>query len=151
MIRMIYRKLKFDLKADRLGPDCIFTHFRLAYKPLMYKLCKKKFGSFGHSAEFRSGAYAITCSKIYLGDNVVVRPTTMLFAHPGENESGTIVIESNVMLGSGVHIYVSNHKYDNPSQDIILQGHSKPKNVIIKRGAWLGANVIVLPGVIIGE
>lgn len=151
MIISIIKKIKFDLNADRLGPDCLFTHFRLAFKPLMRKLCEQKFGGFGKGSEFRPGAYAVTCSKIYLGDNVVIRPSCMLFAHPDASDFGKIFIESNVMLGSGVHIYVSNHRYDQLELDIIEQGHSEPKSVTIKRGAWLGANVIILPGVTVGE
>jgi acetyltransferase-like isoleucine patch superfamily enzyme len=34
---------------------------------------------------------------------------------------------------------------------IINQGTYPPKAVILKRGCWIGANAIILPGVIIGE
>lgn len=149
MINDIIRKIKFDINSDRLGPDCPFTHWKLYYKSSMKKLCKKKFMRFGNNTEFRAGAYAITCSKISLGDNVIIRPNCMLFADP-RDELGEIIIEDNVMLGSGVHIYVANHRFD-LDENIINQGHYSPKNVIVKEGAWLGANVIVLPGVTIGE
>jgi acetyltransferase-like isoleucine patch superfamily enzyme len=151
VIREILKKRNFDIKSDRLGSDCPFTHWRLYFKPFMKKLCKTKFKYFGENTEFRAGAYAITCSKISLGNNVIIRPSTMLFADPREGENGSIIIEDNVMLGSGVHIYVANHRFDDISNPIINQGHYKAKSVILKKGCWIGANSIILPGVIIGE
>jgi len=151
MIRTFFSKRKFDISSDRLGPDCPFTHWRLYFKPTMQKICKNKFKKFGKNAEFRAGSYAITCSKISIGEQVVIRPGTMLFADPRDTENGKITIEDNVLIGSGVHIYVSNHKFNNVHLPIIKQGHYEPENVLIKRGSWIGANVIVLPGVTIGE
>jgi len=117
----------------------------------MLKLCKKKFLDFDDSAEFRAGAYAVTCSKISIGKNVVIRPNTMLFADPRLNDEGYIRISNNVMIGSGVHIYVANHRYDLAGLDILNQGHYQAKDVILKSGCWIGAGVIILPGVVIGE
>ncbi len=74
----------------------------------------------------------------------------MLFADPAETGAG-IIIEDDVLIGSGVHIYVGNHAYSDPLISIIDQGYAKSEQVIIKKGSWVGANVIVLPGVTIGE
>ena len=151
MIKEILKKRKIDLSSDRLGPDCPFTHWRLHFKSSMKRVCKSKFKYFGENAEFRAGAYAITCSKISLGDNVVIRPNTMLFADPREGENGSIVIEDDVMLGSGIHIYVANHRFDNTNEPIIFQGHYEAESVILKKGSLIGANSIILAGVTIGE
>jgi Acetyltransferase (isoleucine patch superfamily) len=146
----LIKKIRFDRKADRLGPDIPFTHWLLFFKKPMLKLCKKKFKNFSETSEFRAGAYAICCSKISLGKRVVIRPGTMLFATPGDKGAG-ITIEDNVLVGSGVHFYTGNHAFDNINVPIIDQGHSDSKDVIVKAGSWIGANVIILPGVIIGE
>jgi hypothetical protein len=74
----------------------------------MRTLCKDKFKVFGHNSEFRAGAYAIQCSNISIGDNVVVRPLTMFFA----DEFAEIVIKNDVMMRVGAHFYVNNHKFD---------------------------------------
>ena len=116
----------------------------------MLKLCKRKFKHFADSAEFRPGAYSICCSKISLGNRVVIRPGTMLFADPRDDGAG-ITIEDDVMLGSGVHIYVHNHRFEDPSIPIIDQGYHPSKPIFIKKGAWIGANAIILPGVTVGE
>jgi len=151
VIRDLLNKYKFDIGADRVGPDCPFTHWRLYFRPLMRALCEKKFSEFSEGADFRAGAYAITCSKISIGKNVVVRPGTMMFADPRDGLEGSINVESDVMLGSGVHIYVGNHRFDMPRVNLINQGHQPAKSVHLKEGCWLGANVIVLPGVTVGK
>jgi acetyltransferase-like isoleucine patch superfamily enzyme len=74
----------------------------------------------------------------------------MLFADSREGGAG-ITIEDDVMLGSGVHLYVSNHKFENPYLPIIDQGHMESKAIVIKRGSWIGANCILLPGVTVGK
>jgi len=150
MISEVFQKYKFDFKSDRIGPDCPFTHYKLYFKSSMQKLCQKKFKYFGDNAEFRPGAYAINCSKISIGNNVIIRPNTMLFADGREN-MGYINIEDNVMIGSGVHIYVANHRYDMNEKDIINQGHYDGKNTTLGRGCWIGANSVILAGVTIGK
>ena len=147
----LFRKIRFDIKADRLGPDCPFTHWKLYFKTSMNSICTKKFLSFGEGAEFRPHAYAINCSKIKLGKRVVIRPTSMLFADVRYKDKGFIEIEDDVLIGSGVHIYVSNHRFSESGKTVMEQGHFEPENTILKKGCWIGANSILLPGVQIGE
>jgi acetyltransferase-like isoleucine patch superfamily enzyme len=146
----ICNSIKFWNKADRIGPDIPLTHWRLHFKSTMRQLCSNKFLKFGIDSEFRAGAYAICCSKISLGNRVIIRPGTMLFADPRPEGAG-ITIEDDAMLGSGVHIYVANHRYEKSDVSIIEQGHSSSRGVFIGRGAWIGAGVIILPGVKIGR
>jgi acetyltransferase-like isoleucine patch superfamily enzyme len=146
----IYNRLKFWSEADRIGPDIPLTHWRLHFKSAMRRLCVSKFLRFGVGSEFRAGAYAVCCSKISLGDRVIIRPGCMLFADPRIEGAG-ITIEDDVMLGSGVHIYVHNHKFDDPSVPIIDQGHCQSEPVVLERGSWIGAAAIILPGVVIGR
>ncbi len=150
IITEILNRIKFWKNSDRIGPDIPYSHWKLYFNSTMSKLCKKKFQYFGEFSEFRPGAYAIACSKISIGNRVVIRPGSMLFADPHQDGAG-IKIEDDVMLGSGVHIYVNNHSYANTSVPIIDQGFDFSKPVVIKKGSWIGAKVIILPGVTIGE
>lgn len=143
-------RLKFWKSVDRIGPDIPTTHWRLFFKSTMRELCIDKFKKFGFEAEFRPGAYAVCCSKISLGNRVVIRPGCMLFADP-RKDGAEIIIQDNVMLGSGVQIYVVNHCFNNSEIPIIDQGHLPSKPVLLKRGCWIGAGVIILPGVTVGE
>jgi len=131
---------------DRIGIDVPSTHWMLHNKRLMRWLCKRKFALFGEGCEFRPGAYAVGCSRIFLGDRVIIRPQCMLFAAPDAN----IAISGGALLGPGVHIYTNNHTYTG-KQCIIDQGHTKGRDVVVRRGAWIGANAIILPGVTVGE
>lgn len=147
----LIKKIKFDIKSDRLGPDCPFTHWRLFFKKEMTSICKKKFLHFGENAEIRPYSFIINCSKISIGNKVVIRPGTMLFADNRFPDKGKIIIENDVLIGSGVHIYVSNHAYGKKGVPIIEQGHFDPQDTILKKGCWIGANSVLLPGVVIGE
>ncbi|MAD74466.1 MAG: acetyltransferase [Rheinheimera sp.] len=147
LIKEIYNKYLFCKKIDRLGPDIPFTHWKLHFKSLMIKLCKNKFKRFPETAEFRAGAYAVYCSNISVGENVVVRPSTMIFA----DEHAEVIIEDNVMMGAGVHFYVNNHRFDRIDIPLIEQGYYPSERIVIRKGAWIGANAIILPGVTVGE
>jgi len=143
----ILKKIRFWSRSDRIGPDIPYNHWRLHFKGLMYKLCKRKFHYFTKTSEFRPGAYAVYCSKISIGRRVVIRPLTMLFA----DSDNLIVIKDDVMLGSGVQIYVNNHSYEDTSVPIIDQGYLDCRDVVLESGCWVGSNSIILPGVTIGK
>jgi len=147
----IYKKIIFCIGADRIGPDIPFTHWRLHYSKSMLKLCKSKFKKFSDTAQFRSGAYAVGCSKIQIGDRVIIRPGCMLFGETIDPLDISIDIQDDVMIGSGVHIYVNNHRFEQTNLPIIDQGYYPDLAVTLKKGCWVGANSIILPGVTIGE
>jgi acetyltransferase-like isoleucine patch superfamily enzyme len=153
MLKQFLNYINFCINTDRIGPDIFFTHWKLYMKSTMKELCLKKFKKFGIDSEFRPGAYAIGCSKIEIGDRVIIRPGSMLFGEidPSENINVSISIANNVLIGCGVHIYVNNHRYDNYEIPIFYQGYYPTKIVQIKEGAWIGANSIILNGVTIGK
>jgi acetyltransferase-like isoleucine patch superfamily enzyme len=147
LIKEIINKIKFSKTADRIGPDMPFSHWKLHFKSTMFSLCKTKFKRFTDTSDFRAGSYAVFCSNISIGENVVIRPACMLFA----DDYAEIIIEDNVMMGAGVHFYVNNHKFDRTDIPLIEQGYYPSQTVVIKEGAWIGANSIILPGVTIGK
>jgi acetyltransferase-like isoleucine patch superfamily enzyme len=146
-IAELAERIRFWRAADRIGPDIPYTHWRLHFRSTMQALCERKFCHFGEGAEFRPGAYAVYCSKISLGRRVVIRPGTMLFADTFEG----ITIEDDVLLGAGVHMYVNDHRFEDPRVPIIDQGDSPSAPVLVRKGAWIGANAVILAGVTIGE
>ena len=149
----LIERVKYWQMADRIGPDIPLHHWKLHFKSSMRRLCIKKFKYFGVGAELRPGAYAEACSKISIGNHVVIRPGTFLFADPTPGGGG-IIIEDKVLIGSGVHLYTNNHQFDNVNFPIFDQGYPPAKeddSIILRRGCWIGANVIILPGVEVGE
>lgn len=146
----LFKKIHFWLTADRIGPDIPINHWMLHFNKSMKRLCKRKFKEFHPTAAFRHGAYAVCCSKISLGAHVVIRPGTMLFADPREGGAG-ITIEDNVLIGSGVHMYVHNHRFEDTERSISEQGWYPSEPIILKKGCWVGANAVILPGVSVGK
>lgn len=143
------RRLLWMWSTDRLGPDIPLTYVMLFSRRLGNWLCRKKFKSFGDGSQFRPQAYAVCTSRISVGRNVTVRPGCMFFA--GEDDPGTIVIEDDVLIASGVHIYCDNHEFSDISRPISHQQYRTPRPVLIRKGAWIGAQAIILPGVTIGR
>ena len=125
------------------------THMLLHWDGTSRWICRRKFAGFGTDTTFRPQAYAINTHRIWLGNRVVIRPACMLFAV--DAPTGTVTIEDDVLMGAGVHIYAGNHRFDRTDIPIIDQGYQQPCPVRIERGAWIGAAVVILPGVTIGR
>ena len=142
----IIKKYKFHKSADRIGPDMPFSHWRLFFQSKMTKLCKSKFAYFGDGADFRPHAYAMHCKNILIGAHVIVRPGSVIEA----DEFAKVVIEDNVMLGPNVYFYVNDHKFERRDIPLIDQGYLPSEDIIVKNGAWIGANSTILCGVTIG-
>ena len=62
-----------------------------------------------------------------------------------------VVIEDYVMFASNVHVNDSLHGYDNTNQPYKYQPLGRIAPIRIKQGCWIGQNVVILPGVTIGE
>lgn len=60
--------------------------------------------------------------------------------------SGGLSLEDGVLLGPGVKIWTINHRFADLDRPIIEQGYER-QEVVIGAGCWIGANVIILPGV----
>jgi acetyltransferase-like isoleucine patch superfamily enzyme len=63
----------------------------------------------------------------------------------------SVVIEEDVLLARNVYISDHIHKYTDTGLPVLAQGCDKIAPVRICRGAWLGQNVVVCPGVTIGR
>ena len=74
--------------------------------------------------------------------------------HVGENvfinhgltcmTSGGITIEDGVMIGPEAALITANHDFNNLD---VLQF----KPIVLKKGSWVGARAVILPGVTVGE
>lgn len=105
--------------------------------------CRFLFASCGQgvvverAANFRSGA------DVVIGD----------FSGLGEKAriSGKVNIGRHVMMGPNVIIWTRNHAYDRTNIPMALQGFEDFKTVYIGDDVWIGLNVVIYPGVKIGE
>ena len=64
--------------------------------------------------------------------------------------NGKVVIGDNVMMGPDVCIYTKNHAFARTDIPMNKQGVDVERPVVIENDVWIGARVIILPGVHIG-
>jgi acetyltransferase-like isoleucine patch superfamily enzyme len=110
--------------------------------------------------------------RIAIGEAVFLGPGCWLQTLPdGENRSVALVIGAGTSIAGACHIsalrdvrfeehvlmarnvYVSDHihRYTERGEPVQEQGIDKLAPVLIKRGAWIGENVVICPGVTIGR
>jgi acetyltransferase-like isoleucine patch superfamily enzyme len=77
---------------------------------------------------------------IRLGKNVFINHLCSFL------DLGGITIEDEVMIGPRVNITSENHPADISMRKTLI-----PAKVVIKKNAWIGAGVTILPGITIGE
>jgi acetyltransferase-like isoleucine patch superfamily enzyme len=77
---------------------------------------------------------------IRLGKNVFINHACSFL------DMGGITIEDDVLIGPKVNLITENHPLDPDDRRALL---AKP--IVIRRKAWIGAAVTILPGVTIGE
>lgn len=65
----------------------------------------------------------------------------------------SITIDDNVLLGLNIYIADHEHMYQNISKPIMYQGTAGEKDILVKKNAWIGNNVIILgqKQIIIGQ
>ena len=61
-----------------------------------------------------------------------------------------IKISENCIIGPRVIFRTANHKFSEINKIKRLQGH-EIGDILIGKNVWIGANVVILPGVSIGE
>lgn len=129
-----------QLRASRIGPDMITTHWLLHFN-WGQKILKKKLKKCGENVFLRPGCILVDMDSIELGNKVSVRPETAIYANT--KEGAKIIIEDNVLIAPGVFITVNNHRYDDTDTLIKDQG-GDAQSITIKSGAWIGARAIIL-------
>ena len=106
-------------------------------------LCKGIFLECGENSVIKRGAYFGKGTLLKLGENSQI----------GENSriEHDVIIEDNVMMGLDVLILANIHKSDRIDIPLIDQGYHERMPPVLKSGCWIGARVVILPGVTIGE
>ena len=130
-------------------PKMIFSTLRIINK-LSSLFWEKKFRAtnfkkIGINVKISNGFNIQSTEKLSIEDNVYIGPKGSLYAHGG------IHIHSGTIIGPQVSIYSANHNFSISSTQIPYDKTLIEKPVIIHENNWIGGNVIIVPGVEIGE
>lgn len=82
--------------------------------------------------------------------NLTVGKGTIIGDNALLDARSVLTIGANVNLSGNVSIFTLQHDYRSPDFDC-FESHPRRMDVIIEDRVWIGSNVIVLPGVTIGE
>ena len=79
-----------------------------------------------------------------IGDRVTATASLQVIAFE------SVVIEDDVMFAANVFVADATHASETPMSPYKYQGVTRPAPVRIGRGAWIGQNAVITPGVTIG-
>ncbi len=162
------------LLRRRVGRATVSVHRGYARaRDKIYSLAVSgSFGSFGHRTVLQLPIRVSGEHRIAIGSDGFVGASSWLqvLETPGEDSIaisigngvsiaglcvlsavGAIRIGNNVSFARNVYVADHTHLYDDPARPVLEQGVTASEAVEIGDGAWLGENVLVLPGVHIGK
>ena len=116
----------------------VFTRFRVWYLSRAFGVMPSD-----KNSKVEYGVYISDAKNLKIGKHVRINENVFLQGH--------ITIGDNVMLAPNVAIYSKTHNYNNPDVPMVLAGDSETKEVVIENNVWIARNVVILPGIRIGE
>ena len=84
--------------------------------------------------------------NIFLGDNVRITMNCSIWAE----KNSKIIIGDNVLIGPGVRMFTGNHGTELKGIPMSYQERQE-KDIVIGNDVWIGANSVILSGVIIHD
>ncbi len=113
-----------------------------AFKWIRFLVCRRLFKECGANVDIGRKVSFGSGQKISIGENSGVGVNSLL--------AGTVRIGKNVMMGPDVMMITENHEFSRVDIPMKLQGVCRERPIEIGDDVWLGARVIVLPGVRVG-
>lgn len=104
--------------------------------------CRRLFQTAGANINVERGAHFGSGSRLEIGDNSGLGKNCQV--------PDNIKIGRDVMMGPEVLIFARNHRHHDLTVPMRLQGAEDASPVTIGDDSWIGARVIVMPGIKIG-
>ena len=130
------KDLEFSIKQSKLLFK--FNHTEPMTEEYAALLNELLDGNIGENSTITTPFAGAAFDKMKLGNNVFINSNCLAMARGG------ITIEDDVMLAGNVQLLSNNH--DEYERQVLLCDE-----IIIKKGAWIGAGASILPGVTIGK
>lgn len=144
-----WNHLKHIATFPKIGPDMYFTHWLLFFKPLRLWFGRRMLGAIGKGSEVRPYTVINGTTHVYLGDNVTISDNVRLICDIRDPQS-KIIIGDSVLIGPNTAVYATTHTFRSSKLPISEQP-VRNKTTVIKSGAWIGINCVIMPGVTIGK
>ena len=117
------------------------SHIKLGQKGIRRWLASTFVMSVGNNVNIED--HAVICHDLKIGANSGIGSHSKIMPK--------VTIGENVMMGPNCFICTQNHRFDDVSVPMIQQGFGNYEPVTIGDDVWIGQNVIILPGVEIGN
>ncbi len=134
---------KPDSKEFALGRKMTELLFKLNHTMPMSEeysqVLKEIFGdNIGENTYIAPPLNGAAINKLIIGNNVFINGNLLAMSRGG------IIIEDDVQIAGNVSLLSNNH-------DVYERMILTCKPILIQKGAWIGANVVILPGVSVGK
>jgi len=96
----------------------------------------------GRNFQIRANAMIVYSSNVSIGNHVYIAYGSWV------QGLGGVIFEDEVMLGPYTILASNNHTKQDESYRF---GPPDPAPIVLKRGAWTGAHVVITPGVTVGN
>jgi acetyltransferase-like isoleucine patch superfamily enzyme len=129
----------------RIGKGCYFG------RDLEIDALSRHGISIGNNVTIKSGGI-INCTGVLaeFGEGLTIEDNVGISERCYIQVRGPVRICEGAILGPNVSIFSENHRFDDPTIDVRLQGVSR-NGVTLGPGSWIGAGVTILDGVLIGK
>ena len=139
------KHLSIDLPRRIINPERVFIGDNVSLGPgsFFYALTHYPGASMLHPT--RQQHIQRFDSKIIIGNYVTATANLQIAAQ------SEIIIEDDVMFASNIHINDAFHGFETANEPYKYQKIYRISPIRIERGCWIGQNVVIMPGVTIGE
>ncbi len=134
---------------SKIGNQGIQFIYWLAYQLSVLKVVflRPFLGSCGHDVAIEKGCKLSNPKSIHIGNHVYINYECVL----GATQKAELIIGNFVMFGPRCFLITATNQYDNWKMPIKIAQQKTYAPIVIEDDVWLGAMVIVLPGVRIGR
>ena len=139
------KNLRINLPRRIINPDRMFLGNNVSLGPGSFIIAMTHYPTMTMEHPEKKQHIQRFNSKIIIGNNVTSTADLQIAAQ------SKITIEDDVMFASNIHINDALHGSKNANEPYKYQKISRIAPILIKRGCWIGQNVVILPGVTIGK
>jgi acetyltransferase-like isoleucine patch superfamily enzyme len=139
------KNLRIDLPRRIINPDRMFFGNNVFLGPGSFMIAMTHYPTITMEHSEKKQHIQQFNSKIIIGNNVTSTADLQIAAQ------SEITIEDDIMFASNIHINDALHGSENANEPYKYQKISRIAPILIKRGCWIGQNVVILPGVTVGK